>query len=376
MERDFYHGQLSINRDSKSPFWMVTFKGRDGRVRRRSTKVPVGGGLFEGERISAKLAERLAYQRGVQLALAEEKSYESYNNMSVRELFDQMLAGKLGRVSEATYKNARTDYAQFCSWLGSRAQAPARLLSRADVKAWVAARRQQVRAKTVGKALSAIRAAFAWALDAEIIPRNPCLGVRIPPDSRDEKVVHEAFTLEEVRLLLDKLPDEWASAVRCCIETYGQRLGDVLALRWDQFDWENRVVRLVTGKTGRALCQPMRDSFFSWARARFAAAQEKGEAFLHPRLRLLGSPSVEFTQLVRLHGIGIVGQGCGGSRKRWHSKTFHSLRATVATMLQVSGVSQGLAMELVGHESAQVHAAYIRPSLEQARAAAAALPVL
>lgn len=374
MKQDFYQGQLSINKEKASPFWMVTFKGADGRVRRRSTKVPVGGGLFEGERISAKLAERLAYQRGVQLALAEQREYESHNNMSVRELFDQMLAGKLGRVSVATYKNARTDYAQFCSWLGGRAQAPARLLSRADVKAWVAARRLQVRAKTVGKALSAIRAAFAWALDAEVVPRNPCLGVRIPPDSRDEKVVHEAFTLEEVRLLLVKLPDEWSSAVRCCIETYGQRLGDVLNLRWDQFDWENRVVRMVTGKTGRVLCQPMRESFFTWARGRYESAREAGDVFLHPRLRLMSSPSVEFTQLVRAHGIGIVGRGCGGSRKCWHSKTFHSLRATVATMLQVSGVSQGLAMELVGHESAQVHAAYIRPTLEQARAAAEALP--
>lgn len=58
---------------------------------------------------------------GGKLALAEEKSYESYNNMSVCELFDQMLAGKLGRVSEAFCKNAKMDYAQFCPWLGCRA---------------------------------------------------------------------------------------------------------------------------------------------------------------------------------------------------------------------------------------------------------------
>ena len=38
-------------------------------------------------------------------------------------------------------------------------------------------------------------------------------------------MVHEAFTLEEVQLLVEKLPDEWAAAVRCCVGTFGQRLG-------------------------------------------------------------------------------------------------------------------------------------------------------
>lgn len=29
--REYYKGSLSINKDEKSPFWMVTFVGRDGR---------------------------------------------------------------------------------------------------------------------------------------------------------------------------------------------------------------------------------------------------------------------------------------------------------------------------------------------------------
>lgn len=57
------------------------------------------------------------------------------DNLSVRELFDTVLKGKLGRLSVATYANARTTYAQFCEWLGKcRAQEPARLVTRADIK--------------------------------------------------------------------------------------------------------------------------------------------------------------------------------------------------------------------------------------------------
>ena len=119
--------------------------------------------------------------------------------------------------------------------------------------------------------------------------------------------------------------------------------------------------------------------FFDWAFARLERAQAIGgddAVWVMPRLRLHRNPSAEFTQLVRLHGIGLVGAAAGGHRRMWHSKTFHSLRATVATMLQVSGVSQGLAMELVGHESAAVHSVYIRPSQQQLREAAAVLPEL
>lgn len=68
MNKPFYKGRLSINKEKSSPYWMVTFQGPDGKMRRRSTKVPVNGGEFEGDRITAKLAERIAYQRGVQIA--------------------------------------------------------------------------------------------------------------------------------------------------------------------------------------------------------------------------------------------------------------------------------------------------------------------
>ena len=84
MNKPFYKGRLSINKEKSSPYWMVTFQGPDGKMKRRSTKVPVNGGEFEGDRITAKLAERIAYQRGVQIACAEAENHQSYNNTSVR----------------------------------------------------------------------------------------------------------------------------------------------------------------------------------------------------------------------------------------------------------------------------------------------------
>lgn len=76
---------------------------------------------------------------------------------------------------------------------------------------------------------------------------------------------------------------------------------------------------------------------------------------------------------MRLHGIGMQSGGGQGRRRVWHSKTFHCLRASVVTMLHANGVSQGMAMELVGHDSPEVHAVYLRPTAEQLREAAARL---
>lgn len=368
---------VSVTQDAKSPFWMGQWSLSNGARVKRSTKVPVEGGLFQGERLSKVQAKRRALLVAQELAAAALVEAERENNVSVRQLLDTVLKGKLGRLSVSTYDNARTTYRQFCEWLGERrAHEPARLVTRADIKQWVTDRRVEVRCKTVKHGLYVLRAAFNWALDAELIPKNPCDKVRVPPDSKEEKVVHEAFTMEEVQVLVEKLPDEWAAAVRCCLGTFGQRLGDIRQLRWEQFDWEHRVVNMTTGKTGRRLQQPMLDGFYQWARERYAWAQEQGgeqAVYVLPRLRAHSNPSPEFSHLVRLHGIGLRGEAGMGRRRVWHSKTFHSLRATVVTMLHANGVSQGMAMELVGHDSPEVHAVYLRPTADQLREAAARL---
>ena len=85
-------------------------------------------------------------------------------------------------------------------------------------------------------------------MDAEVIDRNPCAGVSIPPDRAGEKLHKEAFTLDEIRYMIEHFPPLWSSAVRCSFETFGQRLGDILRVNWNQFDWERRVVRFDTGK--------------------------------------------------------------------------------------------------------------------------------
>ena len=217
MKRDsvFVSG-VALLQDAKSPFWVAQWSLSDGSRKKRSTKVPVAGGLFQGERLSAAQAKKRAMLVAHELAERMAEEVQAERLVSVRVLLDTVLKGKLGRLSVSTYDNARTTYAQFCDWLGKRAHEPARAVTRADIKPWVTDRRSVVRCKTVKHNLYVLRAAFNWAVDAELLDKNPCDKVQVLPDGKDEKVVHEAFSQEEIRLLVEKLP---------VIDHFGQRGG-------------------------------------------------------------------------------------------------------------------------------------------------------
>ena len=50
---DEYPKNVSINKDSKSKFWYVSFISQGGLQKRRSTKVPTDGGVYKGEQLTA-----------------------------------------------------------------------------------------------------------------------------------------------------------------------------------------------------------------------------------------------------------------------------------------------------------------------------------
>lgn len=154
---------VSLSHDGKSPFWMAQWTLSTGLRQKKSTKVPVAGGLFQGERLSRSQAKSRALLIAHELADDALRTDLQTNKTSMLELCDLMLNGKLGRVSEKTYNNAQASYRFFSSWLGRRVLMPLREVTKADIKSWVIYRRAQVRAATCRKDLSAIRSAFEWA---------------------------------------------------------------------------------------------------------------------------------------------------------------------------------------------------------------------
>ncbi len=109
MKRDgvFVSG-VSLHQDVKSPFWWAQWSLSDGSRVKKSTKVPLVGGLFQGERLSKPQAKRRELLVAQELAAAAQVEAQRQDNLSVCELFDTVLKGKLGRrygVTHAGYRH-------------------------------------------------------------------------------------------------------------------------------------------------------------------------------------------------------------------------------------------------------------------------------
>lgn len=85
--------------------------------------------------------------------------------------------------------------------------------------------------------LALIRKLFNWAMEVDLVPNNPCLGVKaLAAEHRRDRVLSN----DEIRTLLAQLPtaamaDESKLALQLLLLT-AQRCGEVLAVRWDEID--------------------------------------------------------------------------------------------------------------------------------------------
>ena len=90
------------------------------------------------------------------------------------------------------------------------------------------------------------------------IKSSPVAQVSLLKQNRDEAGRKRAFTMDELRLISQKAPDEFWSYAICAGFYTGQRLGDIVSLNWGSVDLEQGVLRLTQGKTNRAVMIPLR----------------------------------------------------------------------------------------------------------------------
>ena len=124
------------------------------------------------------------------------------------------------------------------------------------------------------------------------------------------------------------------------------------------------------------LIQPLSDYLAS------LPASDNPNAFIFPRAasaNRTGTLSNQFREILVAAGLveprGHEATGKGRSQARETSEiSFHSLRHSAVTMLKASGVSDVLAREIVGHDSAAVSRQYTHLSTDDLRRAMHRLP--
>lgn len=108
---------------------------------------------------------------------------------------------------------------------------------------------QRLTPASVDGVASALRAAFNGAVSWEMTTRNPCDGARPPRIVRRDPAI---WTPEQFQVFLTNETDPVFRALWVTVTVTGARIGEVLALTWDDLDREHNTISITKSLTKRA----------------------------------------------------------------------------------------------------------------------------
>jgi integrase len=216
---------------------------------------------------------------------------------------------------------------------------------------------------TVDREVQILRAAFRFALKRERIARIPYL-----PMFNVDHVRQGFFEQEQAEKIEAELPEALAEVVRFA-SLSGWRIGEILALRWEQVDQKTREIRLGTTKNGRPRTLTLWGGLWDLILRRWRAQEYRtrsGSALsAYVFHRRTGRP-VSYSNYRREFVAACTRAGVEG-------RTTHDFRRTVARDLRRAGVPETVCMTITGHQSAQIfrrYAGIIDPKEQEAAFAA------
>jgi integrase len=201
------------------------------------------------------------------------------------------------------------------------------------------------------------------------------VGVKKLKSSEESK--RRAFTLPEIQRILRACADdiEWRGLVLFGLYL-GQRLGDLARLTWRAINLETNEIAFTARKTGRRIVLPLLQPLVDYLSE--LPTNDNPNASIFPnaaKQEHIATLSNQFREI--LVEAGLVEprlQTTTTGRRAISEISFHSLRHSAVTMLKAAGVSDFIAREIIGHESAAVSRQYSHLSVDDLRNAMQRLP--
>ncbi len=373
----------SITKKPNCKNWMACFRGADGRRAMRTTsttdrsmamRVALEYETAARDAMAGRLTE--ARVRKVLADLFATANRESLPSSSVADFLESWKKRKSLEVSDTSM----AAYEQVCGLLteslGARTQAPVDAITLKDATAFRDRLAKRVSGTTVNKQVKIARVIWNDAMRDSLTQDNPFARVR-----RVKAVAgtRRAFTLDELAALLASASAEWRGMILVGLYT-GQRLGDVARLTWNNIDLLKNEITLITKKTGRPMHIPMAEPL-----RRYFTGLPSSDAVddpIFPSLYPLdvATLSGQFNSIAAAVGLA---RDWGKHRKKGEGRTtrresagmsFHCLRHTATSLLKNAGVSDVVAREIIGHDSAAVSAVYTHIESDTLRKAVDKLP--
>jgi integrase len=400
----------SIWKDPRSPYWLACFTayvGARAKQLKRTTATAdkklarriaeeldeVGRGARSPEQIKffleglqdlrAKRAARLAFDFAYR-----ETTGRSMESKTARGFVESWVERTKSEVSPGTWVKYEQTGKMLLASLGGKADQDISEVRKDDIARFRDEQGKRVQRSTANVYLKIARIIFAAAEADGLLVRNEAKHVK-KLKVANEGNARRAFTLPELKKILAHCDDEWRSLVLFGFYT-GARLGDVARLTWQNLDLVTGEMSYKSGKTGRQVVTPLSGALLRHIQTLPAGDDPKQP--LHRRSFELVKKdgkaqrlSNQFADILadagliaaRSHNVEDEKQRKGRDTKRNVSEiSYHSLRHTAVSLLKTAGVSDAVAQDLVGHESAEISRHYTHIEAPAKRAAVDKLPVI
>ena len=307
---------------------------------------------------------------------------ESLPSASIKSWCETWTEAKAIETEESTHARYKRVIERFTGFLGeAKSKRDLSTLQASDVARFRDREAKELSRSTANLGVKVLRICLGEAVRQGLLAVNPAVRVKLLKSTAESK--RRAFTLNEIKRILKACGDdtEWRGLVLFGLYL-GQRLGDLAKLTWRAVDLDTGEIAFTARKTGRRivlpLVQPLADYLAS------LPASDNPNAFIFPRAasaKRTASLSNQFREILVDAGLveprprGHKSTGKGRDQAREASEiSFHSLRHSAVTMLKAAGVSDFIAREIVGHESAAVSRQYTHLTTDDKRAAMQRLP--
>jgi integrase len=380
----------SLKRFPRSPYWYACYTDPGGHRRQCSTKetdkkkAQKIADQYEG--VSAIGRMGLLTDRHARKVIGE--IFQIANRQvlpqeTIRDYFTRWLASKKNRMKHKSFLRYSQLIDSFLKWIGPRGSFGLNHLSSQEIARFRDYLLTEKSPGTVNTALAVIQTALEDAFNDHLVDTNE--GARVETLEEQKKQQRRPFTQKELSSILTYCDPEWKGMVLAGLYIGGSRLGDIADLKWEYIDLATREIRFDAEKTGKAKPLPIAAPLYRYWKE-IAGENPRGPLF--PRAYALRQRDIPTSALSNqfhkiLEAAGLVekrdhkSKGKGRSGKRAGvGLGFHCLRYTTTTLLKASGVSDALAREIVGHESAAVSRIYTKFDREVVVAALDKLPDL
>ncbi len=381
-----------LRRKKDSRYFFAAWKDENGKRVDRSTKIEAKAA---NKRAAQKVADefenasrkrRSARQaREVIASLHRDLTGEELPTKTVKEYSEMFLARKEGESGKATIARYRTDIRDFLAWLGERENEDVNSIRPHDIASYRNAILTRISATTATNKIKSIRTMFTAAHKEGLCMEEPTASLKLTRKGKadGDRAERRAFTIDELKTIREAATGEWESMILFGLYT-GQRLGDLATLRWSNLDLQREEFRLHTRKTNRKIAIPIAAPLLEHILKLESSDDTQG--YVHPELAAAyekqpSTLSNQFNKILADCGlrapVSHKSKEIGRNAKRQESTvSFHSLRATAVTLLHDAGVPAATVEEWVGHDSAEVHRAYIKIGRETLERATKALPTI